>query len=324
MSTTPTSNTVSSFTWHYQVCRMDGPDATLLARASVGGGPPHVFQLDTGSCGIVVGRTQLGPEYADATGPAATIHYMPSGNTLTGELIELPVALLGPDGAPPTPAATASVPVIVVRYDEKGCPFMGGMMGIGYHGLLDRNPLLHVMMDDGAGGTRPLSPGYVITQEGVEVGLTEGNQARFSYADLQPDPNADGEWIGPSASVTLSGAAFPQPVVLELPMLMDTGVPLMMLFADPAELPPSWAGATEAAPVVVDDGVEISITVPASGAPLLSYSFGNGLTAPEMPEKVLYMGPGGGLNTGIHVLTEYDYLLDAANYRIGYRRRLLQ
>jgi hypothetical protein len=312
--------TAASFRWNYELhSRMDGPHATLLGRISAGGGEAHTVQLDTGSCGIVISRNFVGPEYQNASGPSVPVHYIPSNVTHQGTLITMPVSLLGPDGTPR--GATATVPVVVVA-DEPGNPFIGGMMGIGWQGPLDRNPLLHVVLDDGAGGSRPLSPGYVITEDYVEVGLTDENQAGFGYADLQPDPHGTGAWMGPTASVTLSGPGAP-PLTLQRPMLMDTGVPLMMLWGDGPTLPAGWTSIVYGK-VVVSDDVEITVTLPASGAPLLSYTFGNGTAAPEMPEQVLYMGAGIGLNTGIHVLTVYDYLLDIAGQRIGYRRRLQQ
>lgn len=290
----------------------------LLVYASVGGGRPHVFQLDTGSCGIVVSNRDVGPEYQQTTGPVVPVHYMPSEVNHEGYLIQMPVALLGPDGAPQVPGITATVPVVVVHDPA----FMGGMMGIGYHETPERNPLLHAVVDDGAGGTQPLSPGYILTPDYVEVGLTEQNQAGFAYADLQPDPEQPGEWMGPPASITLSGPDFAQPVTLTLPMLMDTGVPLMMFFADPAQLPPEWAGASQASQITVDTArVQISVAMPATGEPLVSYTFGAGRTALQAPEMVEYMGQGNGLNTGIHVMAVHDYLYDAANQRVGYRRR---
>lgn len=312
--------TAASFRWNYELrSRMDGPHATLLGLISAGGGEAHTVQLDTGSCGIVIGKQFVGKEYQNASGPLVTVPYIPSGVKLQGTLITMPVSLLSPDG--PAQGATATVPVVVVDKDERGYPFTLGMMGIGWQGPLDCNPLLHVVLDDGAGGSRPLSPGYIITEDYVEVGLTDDNQAGFGYADLQRDPST-GAWMGPTASVTLSGPGAP-PLTLQRPMLMDTGVPLMMLWGDGPTLPAGWTSIVYKQ-VVVSDDVEITITLPASGAPLLSYTFGNGTAAPEMPEQVLYMGAGIGLNTGIHVLTVYDYLLDIASQRIGYRLRLQQ
>jgi hypothetical protein len=205
----------------------------------------------------------------------------------------------------------------------------GGMMGIGYNNansatLLTHNPLLNVALDDGTAEGRRLSPGYIITPDYLEVGLTEQNQTGFGYAELQPSKLAPGTWEGPDAAVTLSsGPLFPTPVTLQLPLLMDTGVQLMMLFADPAQLPAAWSSASTDQPKEVPGDVEISVAMPATGTPLVSYAFGNGRNPLEEPAGVKYMGNGSGVNTGLHVLHTYDYLFDGASLRMGFRPRLL-
>lgn len=323
-ATVPPLVTGGTFRWNY--LPGSSPIGALNVVASVGGGPNHVFQIDTGSCGIAIGRSQVGAPFdkPDPTLQPGKITYMPSGEELKGQWTPgVPVTLVNPGVDPALQSAVCTATVFIVDEPRSFAEGHGGMFGIGYQGGdLNQNPLMHAAIEGVTVGGVRLSPGYIITPEYIEVGLTDENQQGFGYAELQQD--AGGEWVGPSAEVTLRGGPqFATPATLELPLLMDTGVRLMMLFADPQGLPPALQGATLKSPVIIDAATEITVDLPISAPLPMAYTFGPGNHPPEAPERAQYMGNGNGVNTGIHVLRLFDYLFDGDQMRIGFRRRLL-
>jgi hypothetical protein len=63
-------------------------------RAALGGGRPHVFQVDTGSVGILVPRHTLGPDYQNFD-PSQDVKfgYVSSGKLYYGQWVKVPVVL---------------------------------------------------------------------------------------------------------------------------------------------------------------------------------------------------------------------------------------
>src|SRR5277367_1335412 len=73
--------------------------AGLHVRASLGGGAPHAFLVDTGSVGILAPRKTLGPDYQDFDpSQDITFQYVSSGNVYHGQWVRVPVVLGVPAG----------------------------------------------------------------------------------------------------------------------------------------------------------------------------------------------------------------------------------
>ena len=279
--------------------------------AALGGGSPHLFEVDTGSVGVLVPRKVLGPSYQDFD-PAQDIQfqYSSSGKVYSGQWVSLPVVLGVPvdwDGTGDYP--TALVEVFAV---DQPMQFDGGMLGIGFAigGTADGGPLRNPLLRLNFQGTA-LSAGYIVRTTSIEVGLTSTNLAGFAFIGLER--NAAGtDWAQPLGSLGLPGG-----ILVKLPVLIDTGVGSMLLWLDVSDRPPSLAKYTQ-----FPAGIAVSIAAPPAdgGAePALQYSFVTGeASQPIAPAQVEWRN-GHGINTGRSVLAGFDYLYDAVGGRIGFR-----
>jgi hypothetical protein len=277
--------------------------------AAVGGGTPHLFEIDTGSVGVLVARQSLGPAYQNFDSSLdVKFEYVSSGKVYWGQWVKAPVILGVPetwDGAGDYPMAEVEVFAV-----DRPTDFNGGILGVGFaiSGLADggppRNPILHLTYQG-----EKLRRGYIIRTQGLEAGLTSANTEGFVFVELHR--NADGDdWMQPMGTLGL-----PNNFSVDLPVLVDTGVPEMLLWLSHADRPPGSANATEVAA-----GVAVTITAPAGpNAPALQYSFVAGdATDPAAPSAVEWRN-GTGINTGRHILASADYLYDAARGMIGFR-----
>ncbi|HUD87782.1 MAG TPA: hypothetical protein VMR17_15175, partial [Xanthobacteraceae bacterium] len=147
--------------------------------AAVGGGDPHTFEIDTGSVGILVPRSALGPDYQDFD-PSQDIEfsYVSSGEIYKGQWVPQVAVVLGVpqawDGTGDYPTAVIDVFAADQAFDpqtKEWRAFDGGMFGIGFAigGAADggsaHNPLRHATYQ----GT-PLAPGYILTLQAIELG----------------------------------------------------------------------------------------------------------------------------------------------------------
>jgi hypothetical protein len=287
----------------------------LRISAALGGGVPHAFLLDTGSVGILVPRTVLGPDFQQFD-PLQDIEfqYVSSGKKYFGQWVKVPVVLGVPvdwDGTGDYPIADVEVFAV-----DRPADWDGGMFGVGFAigGLADggpaRNPLLHVSYR----GER-LKHGYIVSAQGIDVGLTEPNRHGFSFIAL--DRNQSGEdWLQPFGSYSLSGVITTQQIDGDLPILVDTGLGEMIL----------WLGADDTKPdlspgVAFPAGVSVSLSAPAADSgegPALQYAFVTGDASHMAPRQVTWRA-GSGINTGRNVLAGADYLYDATAGRVGFR-----
>jgi hypothetical protein len=290
--------------------------AGLHVSAALGGGVPHAFLLDTGSVGILVPRSVLGPDYQQFDpSQDITFQYVSSGKTYMGQWVEVPVVL----GAPADWDGTGDYPIahVEVFAVDRPASWDGGMFGVGFAigGRADggpaRNPLLHMSYR----GAR-LDEGYIVSARGVDVGLTSLNRQVFSFVAL--DRNESGEdWMQPFGSYSLSGVITTQEIDGDLPILVDTGLDEMIL----------WLGADDIKPdvppgVAFPTGVSVSISAPppdSGEAPALQYAFVTGDASQPMAPTQLTWRAGKGINTGRNVLAGADYLYDATAGRVGFR-----
>jgi hypothetical protein len=277
--------------------------------AAVGGGAPHLFEIDTGSVGVLVPRQSLGPAYENFDRSLdMKFEYVSSGKVYWGQWVKAPVIL----GVPETWDGDGDYPMAEVEVFAADRPtdFEGGILGVGFAigGLADggpaRNPLLHLTYQG-----EKLRRGYMIRTQGLEAGLTSANTHGFAFIELQR--NADGgDWAQPTGTLGL-----PDDFRVDLPVLMDTGVGEMLLWLSAADRPPALASYSD-----FPAGVAVTITAPSSSdAPVLQYSFVTGdANDPAAPSAVEWRD-GKGINTGRHILASADYLYDAARGMIGFR-----
>ena len=288
----------------------------LHVSAALGGGAPHAFLLDTGSVGILVPRSVLGPDYQQFD-PSQDIEfqYASSGNKYCGQWVEVPVVL----GVPADWDGTGDYPIadVEVFAVDRPAGFDGGVFGVGFGigGLADggpaRNPLLHMSYQ----GER-LKHGYIVSVQGVDVGLTTFNTEGFAFIALQRDIS-DEDWMQPFGSIDLSGDFSADGYYVDLPILMDTGIDDMILWVGADDAPPNLASNT-----AFPAGISVNLSAPpadSASEPVLQYSFMTGdIYQPMAPPQVEWR-IGNGINTGINVLAGADYLYDAAGGRVGFR-----
>ena len=273
--------------------------------AAVGGGPPHRFEVDSGSVGMLVPRRRLGPEYQNFDPSLDTkFDFVSSGNSYWGQWVRVPLTL----GVPPTWDKTGEYPSakIEVFAVDQPAHFDGGVLGVGFAigGTADggpgRNPLLHLTYQG-----ESLHPGYIIESQGLEVGLTPLNTEGFDFIKLQRN-DEDSDWMQPMGSVGL-----PDGFSVDLPILIDTGLGEMLLWVDVTKRPPSLASYSRFPP-----GVAVTIAAP----PALQYSFVTGDSGNPMAPLFVEWRNGNGINTGRNLLAGADYLYDGAGGSIGIRK----
>jgi hypothetical protein len=286
--------------------------------AALGDGAPHVFQVDTGSVGVLAPRSVLGPDYQQFDrSQDIEFQYASSGKKYCGQWVRVPVVL----GVPADWDGTGDYPIAHVEVFAVDQPagWDGGMFGVSFAigGLADggpaRNPLLH-MRYQGA----QLSPGYIVTPQGIDAGLTSLNTDGFAFIALDRDASGE-DWVQPLGSYSLSGVVTSEAIGGDLPILMDTGIGDMIL----------WLGADDPQPSVPPGaafpaGVSVGISAPPADfgdEPALQYAFVTGDVSQPMAPSQVEWRIGNGINTGRNVFAGADYLYDAAGGRIGFRAR---
>jgi hypothetical protein len=281
--------------------------------AAIGGGAPHLFEIDTGSVGILVPRASLGPEY-QTFDPSKDIEFqlVSSGDVYWGQWVIVPAILgvpAGWDGGGDYPSAEIEVFAV-----DRPAEFDGGLLGIGFAigGLADggpaRNPLLHLTYQ----GER-LHSGYVLNAQGIDAGLNSVNTAGFAFVQLQRNQSGD-DWMQPVGTLGL-----PNGFSIDLPVLVDTGIDEMLLWLETSQRPPELAAYS-----VFPTGVQVAIAVPPSSpTPALRYSFVTGDPSEPMAPSAVEWREGRGINTGRDLLVGIDYLYDAASGNVGFRMPFL-
>src|SRR4029450_12764904 len=134
--------------------------------------------------------------------------YSSSGRIMTGRWVVTPITIAGADGAS---ATTAPMPVLAVSRIEctataRRCmpnesPRGVSMLGIGFgrpsstelnddqaQGRINKNAFLNIAAINGDGSNvAPLRRGYIVTRQGVHIGLTADNTGgEFAYVKLAP------------------------------------------------------------------------------------------------------------------------------------------
>ncbi len=277
--------------------------------------------LDSGSTGIVVAASLIPNFDSLASVGDGKLTYTSSGRVMLGRWVVTPVMLVGKNGAV---VQTEPMPVLAVTHVEclrqaRDCtptdtPHNIAMVGIGFgregdqqsQSTPDKNPLLRV-----TGGSGERRRGYILSPQGVHVGLTGANtRGAFAFTKLSRQQDRP-DWSAIPACISLNGQMPPACGS----MLVDTGVSVMFM-----TIPVAQAGQATAS---LDDGTNVSINVGTAEKSSELYRFtvgGDSALAPERihlrvsPDRVF-------VNTSFHLLNGFDVLYDADGGYAGFRRR---
>lgn len=333
---------------HLQTSPSD-PNVNISVGLSVGGGPLHYAQVDTGSVGVLVSRDLLGPS-ARATGETGAREFNSSGRVYQGRYYRTTVELHGRDGT------AITVPLRVLAVDALACDqarthnctpssrvrnFV--FLGVGF----DRPPFLNppavvrdalgppdnpflqlAAMDQGRTPRR-----YTLARDRVVLGAADADVAGFRLTSLPGQSGLAGntlpsDWNRVRATYALSGPAPGErfaPPGDTVPLLVDTGVEYMILTVPPARRPPDLAQPGSEG---LKSGIDVEVAVSARSAedpPALTYRFRTGAQpAPAGAPTRVRWGQNGDayqINTGSNLLNAYDYLYDSDRGLIGFRPR---
>jgi hypothetical protein len=286
------------------------------------GGPVLRATLDSGSTGIVVAANSIpGLDQLTSLGDGR-LTYSSSGRVMIGQWVQTPVSIVGADG---TQVQTEPMPVLAATnvdclQNARDCtpsddPRHIAMVGIGFAREHDRqpdstpekNPLLRTVS-----GGNDIRHGYILTSEGVHVGLTAANtEGKFDFVKLERQQDLR-DWSAVPACISFNGQ---MPAACGT-MLVDTGVSSMFMTVPPAQA----AGATDALPPGTH--VSVSVGTPASNAELYSFDAGDG-NSPLAPDSIHLRVSKERVfvNTSYHLLNGFDFLYDADGGYAGFRRR---
>jgi hypothetical protein len=330
-------------------------------------GRKYTAVMDTGSTGVMLSATGI-PGYTPSTAcqdPSSFPgwEFLSSSKRLwVGHWISEEIHFLDSQGG----TVIATVPVLAVEC-EAVCPqFHEGAlqplcpgtplhpaspgihyMGVGFgrehdgqpQGTPDKNPLLNITSIAG----KPVAPGsmrsgYVLTAQGVHVGLTLKNTSGFAYTKLTcPNPPGDTRDCSQAPiCVMVDGSGCASGSVL-----VDTGIAQMYL-----SVPPSVPVRAQAVPdpsnktlqiCALQNGSRVTVRFGAP-SPIAFYSFavGQSPAQPTQPPLVLLPQSTGGMppactppssaqgrssfvNTGGNFLQGFDVLFDAGGGYFGLR-----
>lgn len=240
---------------------------------------------------------------------------------MIGRWVVTPLALVGGDGAR---VETEPMPVLAVTRVEcwrnaRNCtphhdPSGIAMVGVGFarqhdhqsQSTPDKNPLLRI-----AGGGEERRRGYILSPEGVHLGLTAANtQGNFRYIKLSRAAEAP-DWAPLPACISINGQTPPACGS----MLLDTGVSAMFITLPPSQI----AGQTGS----LAPGTEVSISVggPDAGFHLYRFTVDGGSPLAPSTTHLRVSDDRTFVNTSFHLLNGFDMLYDADAGYVGFRRR---
>ncbi len=285
--------------------------------ASMGGGPPHRVQLDTGSRGLFVPKGVLGSSATiSATETCATV-YVSSGKTLSGHMATGPVTLLGSTAAGDVNPPPSTVPMSFCAVDDPP-DFVDGMMGVGFgRGALD-DPAKNVLLQISEIRAGSMRPGFVLStfpSPNMQIGITTARSANFQMVQLSPSPGGNGDWVAASLKGCLSLPSTPAFKQECGGLLVDTGVGEVILWG-PSD--PTLGGIVPPGGTSAPFGTSVQITTQAG--PMLDFSFALGAGVHTPSSVDIRTATAFSTNTGRALLVDYDYLFDAQAGLVGFQR----
>ncbi|KAF1851056.1 uncharacterized protein K460DRAFT_274038 [Cucurbitaria berberidis CBS 394.84] len=323
------------------MCRIEGVDIRM--------------PVDTGSTCLLIGAPIL-PNISATVGTPAHHYFTSSLILYVGRLVELPIGFHGEAGS----YATTIVPVLIVDKSWR-CPWYNPSkdgftcplgpegekaverdtssityMGVGFgrnqprdgmpNGTPKVNPFLNVIAINGQPiSTVSMRAGYVVSADGVHLGLTKENTRGFAFDGLEPglahaeDPR---DWAMAKMCFSIDGEGANCG-----PILIDTGIPQMYIRAEAGvSIPtvlirnPNKRGHAKLVKRV-KPGTCIAVNFPSLGAPVVSYSFVLGEGSCIEPSYVVpakHASPPY-INTGRNFILGYSTAFDAIGGRFGLR-----
>jgi len=313
-------------------------------RVGFNGGRKRTFTMDTGSTGIVTSPDILTPPAGELPSGPGTLTYSSSGRVLSGQFYITEVQI-GTGAA----SATAKVPVLLVEQETclpnaRNCrpvspPTHLAMFGVGFgqeaagqpYGGTNKNPFLNIVEISGRAVTP--SPGYMLTAQGVTLGLSPVVEKGFRLVPLTWNKTSS-DWDRAPLSVRASGPGFAGWTGAGT-VLMDTGVGSMYLRPPLGETVPTIRLGSAVGPCIKykpcpAPGVTIQVSI-GKGEPLYSFTVGpDGVPVAgekAAPQSVTVVHPnstGAFVNTSFHFLNRFDYLYDFKSGAVGFRPRAPQ
>jgi hypothetical protein len=297
-----------------------------LLGLSLGGGERRAV-MDTGSTAIVVSATAIpNIDQLPNRGPG-TLTYSSSGRIMQGDWVVTPVTISGTNGASIT---TRPIPVLAVRSidcleNARSCtpredPRHVAMIGVGFGRPVkndgtsnpDKNPFLNVA-GDSAGGER-LRRGYIVTREGVQVGLDSADPGgAYVTVPLRWDAERQ-DWSGAPACIAINDRA---PVCGSV--LPDTGIAGMFLAVPTSEEEGNAVSAGGMRTLAPGTKVTISLAPGSRGISSYNFRVGDGVDPLAPNRLILVDNRPTYVNTGLHLFNGFDYLFDADRGIVGYR-----
>jgi hypothetical protein len=283
----------------------------------------HRATMDSGSTGVVVGATSIPnferlPKIADGQ-----LTYTSSGRIMVGQWVLTRLTIHGADGSR---IETEAMPVLAVTQVQcmpraRNCDSHEsvrhiGMIGIGFarerdrqpQSTPDKNPFLRIAGGDNGGERRS---GYILTPQGVHVGLTAANtRGEFRYIKLDAQEDRS-DWSAVPACISIDRVT---PLSCGT-MLVDTGVADMYMTVSPAQ-----AGAARGS---LPPGTEVTILAGSGGGLAELYSFRVDDASPVAPRSIHLRVSRDRtfVNTSFRVLNAFDFLYDADGGYAAFRRR---
>ncbi|MBM3553274.1 MAG: hypothetical protein FJX45_16335 [Alphaproteobacteria bacterium] len=312
--------------------------------------------MDTGSVGIIVGSNYFTPPAKGRADPSfigpGSETLTSSGYYFTGDWYKTTVHLYNDKDA----VAISTVPVMAVTdvsciegardchiVDHKGVDVH--YFGVGFaggaglpQGTPDKNAFLNVTKISGSGSLP--SPGYILSTQGAQIGLTSNNTKDFALIKLEPllaptleqwqsapaSPNVLTDWQHARGTITVNGVSGRGGI------LFDTGVNTGFLTppigvtvkTGMGPTTPHKAECNTNPPTCAVSGTTVQVSFPDQTQPVasLNYTVGpnNGAQKgnPVSPYAVSVDHTGAPfLNTTVRILQGFAYLYDAANGFIG-------
>ena len=270
---------------------------------------PAAVIMDTGSTGIVVGRSHFNPAGLTPVGTGSQA-YGSSGVSHTGVYYNTTIQIYDANpGVGTLPVATATNVRVLYIEDSPDVFYMGVGFNRGNGAAtptmipVSANPFLNI---DGV-----TTKGYVISNTGVTLGIPGSANSGFAMVKLEPNTI---DWNVATGTVSIGGISGYGTI------LQDAGINYAFL------TPPSGTDLRNG--VHVRENVDMSVSFPGGFA---SYGFkttnntASPCTAPAATVTPCYVYPvhvGSSsifLNTGREFFAGFDYLYDYDNGYVGYQ-----
>ncbi|HTW87205.1 MAG TPA: hypothetical protein VMD75_04290 [Candidatus Binataceae bacterium] len=318
-------------------CAANNMTGGLQVNAAVGVNSPNAsafipYTIDTGSLGVIVPVSDLGPDAIGPAGPGKK-YYDSSGNIFTGNYYLARVNLLiSVNDGTPIYVQTNPIKVLAVNYaycapNAADCSYPTPTTNPQIHYLgvgFDRNnttdgdyfdsPADNAFLEvtDANNGT-DITPGYILTSTNVTLGLS--SSTGYKFTKLKPNTASPGDWI------QMPGC-FGFPDINKQSycggLLLDVGIDHMYLNLKPARRPKDAVSDS-----TVPTGTYVNILTGTIKNPSMSYEFQfepDDATGPA-PEEINWVNlvPGVFINTGRRPLIAYNYMFDAQCGQVGFQ-----